>query len=84
MSLSDLGSRVERALKLADPSDEWPGAPRAYVHSKSVESLHHFVTVVSEYHSGSKASVEVMRKDMVRVAFTVCIEAVLAFVFCPP
>src|SRR5947208_3217416 len=43
MSLSDLGSRVDQALKLAGPSDQWPAAPRGYVHSKTLESLHHFV-----------------------------------------
>ena len=70
MSLSDLASRIDQALKLADASEQWPSISR--VHSKNLETFHHFVTTVSKYHCGPKASVEVSGGDMVRVAFTVC------------
>jgi hypothetical protein len=81
MSLADLGSRVDQALKLAEPSHEWPGTPRTYVHSNTLKALHHFITIMSEDTSRSAASVEVTRGDMVRVAFTVCTETVLPYNF---
>jgi hypothetical protein len=82
MSLADLGSRIDQALKLADPSDEWPGTPRNYVHCDNLKALHHFITLMSEDVSSSAASIEVTRGDMVRVAFTVCTETVFFSVRC--
>ena len=76
-SLSDLSSRIDQVLKLADPSDYWSGTVHTYLQANSVKYLHHFVTTVTfDDHSSEKALLDVMAGDMVRVAFTVCIETV--------
>ena len=81
MFLSELGSRIDQALKLASSSDELSGSSHTYIHSKILRAFHHFVTVTSGDNTGSKQSMEVARGDMVPVAFEVCIEAILIFLF---
>ena len=81
MFLSELGSRIDQALKLASSSDELSGSSHKYIHSKILRAFQHFVTVTSGDNTGSKQSMEVARGDMVPVAFEVCIEAILIFLF---
>ena len=76
-SLSDLGSRIDQALKLALSSNEWSGTSRPGAQSKTLRAFHHFVTVVLEDPSIEKRNKEVIRNDMVQLAFTVCIKVIL-------
>ena len=77
MSLSDLGSRIDQALKLALSSDERSSTSRPGAHSKTLRTFHHFVTVMLENPSLPKTNREITRTDMVQLAFTVCIEVIL-------
>jgi hypothetical protein len=72
MSLSDLASKIDQALKLAPSSGEWSGTSRTYALPKILKAFHHFVTFPSADPTGSELYMEVSKGDMVRVAFRVC------------
>jgi len=72
--LSDLGARIDQALRLAPSSDEWSGTSR-YGHSMTLKAFHHFVTVVSHDPTIPKLVNEVLQSDIVRLAFEVCMKS---------